>query len=216
MRCLTKPLGQWASMKITSSRRVVPVIRIFSRARRGHDPLGITGSHDLRGGTKSRNHEGNTMVMTRSGSQPDKNIRPGQAHPPQGNGQYSQIGSPDAPMSSASDAAAVIYGSPGDATRMSRMTNIAKEAVQTDGTTASYADAFVQGQEFTPTPMKQTDDALVPDVPGFPGAGESSSPFIYLGAPPAAQGKVVPNPVSTKPQPSQSNVSSSPQFTGRY
>jgi hypothetical protein len=156
------------------------------------------------------------VVMTRGGT-PDKNVRPGAAHPPQGNGQYSQIGNPNVPMSSASDQAANIYGSPPDATRMSRMHNIAAEAAADASVTASYGPAFIEpGQKFTPTPMKQTDDALVPDVPGFPGAGESSSPFGYLGAPPAAQGKVVPNPVSTKPQPSQSNVSSSPQFTGRY
>jgi hypothetical protein len=160
------------------------------------------------------------MVMTR-GNQPDKHITPGQSHPPQGNGQYSQIGNPNAPMSSTSDAAAAIYGSPDapDGTRMSRMHNIAAEALSDtpDSTaTASYADPFVQGNDWTLTPNKViNDDSQVQGTYGFPGADASDAEFSYLGQPPAAQGKVLKNPVSVKAQPGVSN-SSSPQATGRY
>jgi hypothetical protein len=157
--------------------------------------------------------------MTRSGSQPDKHITPGQSQGPAGSGRYSQIGSPDAPMSSTSDAAASIYGSPDapDAVRMDRMTNIAKEAAQSDGTTASYGPAFVEPtQDWTLTPNKTVDDnGDLPSVPGFPGDTASDSQFSYLGQPPSNQGKDISEPVATKGAPSVSN-SGSPQFTGRY
>jgi hypothetical protein len=161
------------------------------------------------------------MVMTINGSVPDKHITPGQSHPPQGNGRYSQIGSADASGNSASDQAAAIYGSPDapDAVRMDRMTNIAAEALSDtpDSTaTASYADPFVQGNDWTLTPNKTVDDnGDLPSVPGFPGGVKSDSAFSYLGQPPGNQGKDLSDPVAMKPKPIVSN-SSSPQATGRY
>jgi hypothetical protein len=157
------------------------------------------------------------MVMTRGGN-PDRNIRPGQAHPPQGNGQYSQIGNANAPMFSTSDKAAAIYGSSDapDATRMSRMKNIADEALADASITASYGDPFVQGNDWTLTPNKTVDEnGDLPSVPGFPGDTASDSEFSYLGQPPSAQGKVLKDPASVKAKPTVRN-GGSPQFTGRY
>jgi hypothetical protein len=155
------------------------------------------------------------MVLTRGG-QPDRNIRPSASQGPQVTGKNYNAGNPDAPMSFADTAAAGIYGSSDtpDAVRMDRMANLAREAAQSDGTTESYGDPFVAGNDWTLTPMKQTDDSLVPSVPAFPGDTHSDSAFSYLGQPPSNQGLDISEPVATKGAPSVNN-SGSPQFSGK-
>jgi hypothetical protein len=157
------------------------------------------------------------MVMTSKGS-PDKHITPSQTQGPQATGKNYNAGNPNAPMDSASDAAAAnIYGDPADATRMNRMKNIASEALDDtpDSTaTPSYGEAFVQGNDWTLTPNKTVDEnGLLPSVPAFPGDTASDSQFSYLGQPPN-QGKDIGVPVATKGAPSVSN-SGSPQFSGK-
>jgi hypothetical protein len=157
------------------------------------------------------------MVMTTSGSVPDKHITPGQAQGPAGNGRYN-LGNPNAPMDSASDAAAAnVYGNPDapDGVRMDRMKNIASEAAQSDGTTESYGDPFVAGNDWTLTPNKTINDSGdMPTSPGFPGNDPSDAEFSYLGQPPGNQGLDISEPVATKGAASVNN-SGSPQFSGK-
>jgi hypothetical protein len=156
------------------------------------------------------------MVMTSKGS-PDRHITPSQTQGPQATGQNYNSGNPNAPMSSADTAAAGIYGSSDtpDAVRMDRMANLAREAAQSDGTTESYGDPFVAGNDWTLTANKTVDEnGLLPSVPAFPGDTQSDSAFSYLGQPPN-QGKDIGVPVATKGAASVNN-SGSPQQTGRY
>jgi hypothetical protein len=164
-----------------------------------------------------RRQENSSMVLTRGG-QPDKHITPSQTQGPQATGQNYNAGNPNAPMSLVSDAAAAgTYGNPDapDATRMNRMANLAREAAQSDGTTESYGDPFVAGNDWTLTANKTINDSGdMPTSPGFPGNDPSDAEFSYLGQPPGNQGKDISEPVATKAAPSVNN-SGSPQFSGK-
>lgn len=69
---------------------------------------------------------------------------------------------------SADSDAANTYGTPGDATRMSRMANIAGTAAEHTTEGKALDGGFIAGSSFKETaPSKQA--SKVPGTPGFPG-----------------------------------------------
>lgn len=144
------------------------------------------------------------MAITRGSFTADDGPKPSSKHfvPPAGQGpqftgKYSDVvPNAAASQSSADDAAADIYGSPGDATRMSRMTNIAKEAFSSDGVpgSADGSEAFIDGSTastwkdasgndgddmagFGPNDPNYPQAANVPGAPGFPGNDDDYYPL---------------------------------------
>lgn len=86
-------------------------------------------------------------------------------------------------FSSADDAAANIYGAPGDATRMSRMKNIASEALSETPNGISGEDnaspAFIDGSTvggFKETEKVRAGGGVPGGSPGFPGIDDDYYP----------------------------------------
>jgi hypothetical protein len=146
----------------------------------------------------------------------------GHGQGPEFTGNYSDDSQPSASSSSADDQAAGIYGSPGDGTRMSRMKNVADEALSESpgGLTGSdnANEAFIDGSTvagwkdasgndgdvstgFGPSGPNYPQAASTPGAPGFPGLPDT----------PASQGRDI---KASKAVTAASNVSNDPPVKG--
>jgi hypothetical protein len=143
-------------------------------------------------------------------SGPDKHILGSAAKGPSATGDYSDVGSPNAASSSTDDAAADIYGDPGDGTRMNRVTSIVKEALSETPNGLSGSDnandAFIDGSTVSSfsTGYKANPDAQAAETPGAPG-------FPGLPDVPAAQGRDI---QASKAVTASSSVSNNPAVKG--